>query len=234
MNNPAILFDLDGTLLPMNYDEFTNGYFRLLCKKMAPLDYPADKLVPAIWAGVKAIIQGDGSTTGETRFWQEFAKVFGDRVYTDKPVVDSFYDNEFNQANVYTQPTPLARTLVDAAQEKGSQVILATNPIFPRNGIVSRLNWAGLKETDFDLITSYENSHYCKPDPRYYTEILEKQSLLPEHCVMIGNDVKEDVTAAQKLGIKTFLIKDCLIGDPSTVNTDQGNIQDAINWVKNL
>lgn len=29
----AVIFDLDGTLLPMNEDEFTKGYFSLLCKK---------------------------------------------------------------------------------------------------------------------------------------------------------------------------------------------------------
>lgn len=28
----AIIFDLDGTLLPMNEDEFTKGIFTLLCK----------------------------------------------------------------------------------------------------------------------------------------------------------------------------------------------------------
>lgn len=32
----AILFDLDGTLLPMDQDEFTKGYFNLLAAKLAP------------------------------------------------------------------------------------------------------------------------------------------------------------------------------------------------------
>ena len=35
----AILFDLDGTLLPMDQTEFTNGYFKLLAAKMAPHGY---------------------------------------------------------------------------------------------------------------------------------------------------------------------------------------------------
>ena len=231
MNDLAVLFDLDGTLLPMDYDVFTKAYFKALCAKMAPLDYPAEQLVPAIWAGVKAIIKGDGSTSGMTRFWAEFATVFGDRVYTDKPVVDAFYSNEFNSASVVTQPTPLARTLVDAARAKAGQVILATNPIFPYNGITSRLTWAGLKEEDFDLITSYEVCCFCKPDPRYYTEILEKQGLTADQCVMIGNDVNEDIIAAQKVGIRTFLIKDCLLGDPSAAQTDQGSMQDAVDWI---
>ena len=31
-----VLFDLDGTLLPMDMDVFTRGYFKLLAKKAAP------------------------------------------------------------------------------------------------------------------------------------------------------------------------------------------------------
>ena len=36
MSIKMVLFDLDGTLLPMDMDEFTSGYFRLLAKKAAP------------------------------------------------------------------------------------------------------------------------------------------------------------------------------------------------------
>ena len=32
----AVLFDLDGTLLPMELEKFTNTYFGLLAKKAAP------------------------------------------------------------------------------------------------------------------------------------------------------------------------------------------------------
>ena len=38
-----VLFDLDGTLLPMDMEEFTNGYFGLLTQKLAPRGY---KLLP--------------------------------------------------------------------------------------------------------------------------------------------------------------------------------------------
>ena len=38
----AILFDLDGTLLPMDQDQFTQYYFGLLAKKLAPYGYNAE------------------------------------------------------------------------------------------------------------------------------------------------------------------------------------------------
>ena len=48
MSIKAILFDLDGTLLPMDQDLFTEGYFRLLAEKMAPYGYEPKKLIASI------------------------------------------------------------------------------------------------------------------------------------------------------------------------------------------
>lgn len=82
------------------------------------------------------------------------------------------------------------------ARRHAGKVILATNLIFPPNGVATRLSWLGLKPADFDFVTSYENSRFCKPNPHYYQEILLSQGLQAENCLMIGNDVDEDVIAA--------------------------------------
>ena len=74
----------------------------------------------------------------------------------------------------------------------------------------NRIRWAGLSVDDFELITTYENCHYCKPNPKYYTEILERTGLNPEECLMVGNDVTEDMVA-QTIGMKVFLLTHCLI-----------------------
>ena len=46
MTYQAILFDLDGTLLPMDLDQFTEGYFHLLAQTAAPYGYREETLVP--------------------------------------------------------------------------------------------------------------------------------------------------------------------------------------------
>ncbi|MBQ1492474.1 MAG: HAD family hydrolase, partial [Blautia sp.] len=92
----------------------------------------------------------------------------------------------------------------------GARVILATNPLFPMVATYSRIRWAGLTPEDFELITTYDNSTTCKPNPAYYLEILEKTGLRPEECLMVGNDVGEDMVA-ETLGMKVFLLTDCLI-----------------------
>ena len=57
MKITTILFDLDGTLLPMDLDEFTRGYFKLLAAKMAPRGYEPRQLMGSIAAGIDAMVK---------------------------------------------------------------------------------------------------------------------------------------------------------------------------------
>lgn len=205
-----ILFDLDGTLLPMDQDKFANGYFSRLVKKLAPLGYDPQKTVDGIWSGTAAMVKNNGGITNEEAFWIKFEEFFGKEALKDKPVFDEFYRNEFNDVKSDCGFNPAAAETVKELKQKGFKLILATNPIFPAVATESRIEWAGLDKADFELYTTYENSHYCKPNPAYYGEILEKLSLKPSECLMVGNDAAED-GAAQKLGIKVFFLTDCLI-----------------------
>lgn len=205
-----ILFDLDGTLLPMEQDKFANGYFSRLVKKLAPLGYEPQKTVDGIWAGTAAMVKNDGKTTNEEAFWIKFKEIFGEKVLDDKPIFDDYYRNEFNEVQSDCGFNPAAAQTVKQLKERGYKLILATNPIFPAVATESRIKWAGLDKNDFELYTTYENSHYCKPNPAYYSEILKKLSLNPTECLMVGNDATEDL-AAKELGIDVFLITDCLI-----------------------
>lgn len=205
-----ILFDLDGTLLPMDQDKFAKGYFSRLVKKLAPLGYDPQKTVDGIWAGTAAMVKNDGTVTNEEAFWKKFSEIFGEKSLDDKPVFDEFYRVEFEEVKSDCGFNPSAAKAVKRLKERGFRLILATNPIFPAVATESRIKWAGLDKEDFELYTTYENSHYCKPNPEYYREITEKLSLDPAECLMVGNDAEED-TAAEKLGITVFLLTDCLI-----------------------
>lgn len=205
-----ILFDLDGTLLPMDQDKFTKGYFSRLVKKLAPLGYDPKKTVDGIWAGTAAMVKNDGTVTNEEAFWKKFSEIFGEKSLDDKPVFDEFYRVEFEEVKSDCGFNPDAAKAVKRLKERGFRLILATNPIFPAFATESRIKWAGLDKEDFELYTTYEDSHYCKPNPEYYREITERLSLDPAECLMVGNDAEED-TAAEKLGIKVFLLTDCLI-----------------------
>ena len=210
MKPTTILFDLDGTLLPMDQDVFAKHYFGLLARKVAPLGYAPDQLVKVIWSGIAAMVKNDGSCTNEEAFWRFFTGIYGEKALKDKPVFDAFYTNEFNQAQAACGFAPEAAALVCSLREKGFRVVLATNPLFPAPATQNRIRWAGLEESDFEWVTTYENSHFCKPNPAYYAEILNTLGLTAQECLMVGNDADEDLVA-EKLGMRVFLLTDCLI-----------------------
>ena len=232
MEIKTVLFDLDGTLLPMDMEEFTNGYFAMLTRKLAPRGYEPKKLVDAIWAGTAAMVKNDGSRTNEAAFWDKFAQIFGEESRKDIPLFEEFYANEFQQAKQFCGDDPMAAEAVRRIKASGRRVVLATNPIFPSVATESRLRWAGLEPSDFELYTTYENCRYCKPNVNYYREVLDQLDLSPEDCLMVGNDMTED-TAAAELGMQVFLITDCLINkEGKDVNAwPHGGFEDLIRFV---
>lgn len=232
MTDQAILFDLDGTLLPMDNDRFTKGYFHLLAQVAAPYGYEEKTLVPALWKGVGAMVKNQGSCSNCQVFWETFAQVLGPQVYDHIPMFDAFYAGEFQKAQSFTGPNPAASQAVALARRKAERVILATNPLFPPAGVRTRLSWVGLRPEDFDWVTDYENSSACKPNPAYYLEILHRLHLDPHRCLMVGNDVQEDVEAAGAAGLKTFLVTDCLINRGRMPDCAQGDFTALLQFLE--
>lgn len=206
----TVLFDLDGTLLPMDQDKFVQSYLRRLAATVAPLGYDPDTLVKAVWKGTAAMIANDGHCTNEQAFWDCFSGCFAKDVTADKPAFDRFYQVQFQQVASDCGFQPAARQTIDALKAAGYTLVLATNPVFPAVATESRIRWAGLSPEDFLLYTTYENSIHCKPNPAYYQDILKTIGRRPEECLMVGNDVSEDMVA-QTLGMQVFLLTDCLI-----------------------
>lgn len=206
----VVLFDLDGTLLPMDQDQFTKGYFKLLAKKLAPHGYEAGKLVDSIWAGTAAMVKNDGSRSNEAAFWDKFAGIYGEEALKDMPLFDEFYRVDFDGVKDFCGYDPRAAEAVKLFKSRGFRTALATNPIFPSTATEKRIRWAGLVPEDFELFTTYENSSFCKPNPAYFREVAEKLGVSPEECLMVGNDASEDLAAA-KAGMEVFLLTDCLI-----------------------
>ena len=207
MKITTVLFDLDGTLLPMDQDVFVKAYFGGLCRVLAPQGHNPYDVVRAIWSGTAAMVRNDGACKNEARFWQVFNEMLGG---CDDGTFEDFYNTKFDDVSKSCGYTARAREVIDLVKSRGLTPVLATNPIFPPIATQKRIRWAGLDESDFAYVTNYSNSTYCKPNPKYYAEILEKLGICAEECVMVGNDTTED-TAASALGIPVFILTDCII-----------------------
>ncbi len=231
----AILFDLDGTLLPMDQDYFIATYLKGLAAKLAPYGYDPETFMQGMWAGVKAMILNDGTKTNEEAFWAVFCDIVGKNAREDEPTFEKFYQNEFQEYKAICGYDENAAQTVKLLKEKGYRVALATNPLFPRIATESRIRWAGLMPSDFEFFTTYENSKNCKPNPDYYRDVAAKLSLDPTECLMVGNDVRDDMIA-ETVGMKAFLLTDCLI---NIKNVDisgypQGSYKELLEYIETL
>lgn len=207
----AIFFDLDGTLLPLDEEQFLKEYFRLISTKMINYGFEPNELIKNIWQGTKLMYANDGSKSNEEVFWNYFKKVYGEEIIDKKIEFDKFYTKEFKETINCTKPNPLAKDIVNFVNSNDLLCILSTNPIFPSVGTITRMSYIDLLESDFDFVTFYENFNFTKPNPMYFKKLLEKYSLKPEEVILIGNNELEDAWCANQVGIKAYLVKDYLI-----------------------
>ena len=209
-NIRAVLFDLDGTLLPMELGTFMRGYFGLLAGRLSRFGYTQKQIVDATLSGLSAMLANDGKKTNEDVFWQTFALFCGARSLADKPQFLEFYKTDFQAVKNFCGYHPAAAETVRRIRAAGYRTVLATNPTFPAAATESRMRWAGLAPSDFELYTTYEDFSHCKPNPAYYMDVCERIGLAPEACLMVGNDATEDMVA-ETLGMEVFLLTDCLL-----------------------
>lgn len=232
----AILFDLDGTLLDIDMDYFLKHYFQKMMEMAVKSGYSnVDKLVEQVFKSTGAMIANrDGLLRNEDVFKQDF---FSNWEYPRKDFevfFDRFYEEGFPQLKNKCQPFSGIPEMMERVFSRGIKVVIATNAVFPFIALQHRLDWAGVGDFDYELVTSYEIMHFCKPHLEYYQEIAGMIGEKPQDCLMVGNDVGEDLPAG-KTGMKTFLVEDMLIDDGSNLKADwQGKLQDLFAFIEEL
>lgn len=215
----AVFFDLDGTLLPMDEEKFVRIYFKFLFDHIKHRDYyDEQKFYADIFTGVKLMMKNDGTKTNEEVFWGFFEQEYGPKVLKDKPLFEEFYKNKFKETKFVCEENPLAKDIVSYVRKNNLKCILSTNPIFPQVGTETRMSFIGLNEDDFDYVTTYENTSFAKPNPKYFETLLNKFNLKPEEVILFGNNTTEDYDCASKANIKCYLVGNHIIGDVSNLD----------------
>ena len=207
----AVLFDLDGTLVFHDQATFLNEYFKTISAYVAKEGYDPKTFIDATMYATGVVLANEGSRPNKTIFWEKFFNYVGKQDERIIEISDEFYTTKFKELKHFAQPNPFAKKALELAHKNGKKVVLATNPVFPMAAQLERMSWSGLCEEDFDLITAYENSSYCKPNPRYYLEVCKKIGVNPQNAIMIGNDEREDMKGAYEAGLMGYLVTDCRI-----------------------
>ncbi|HEX9923047.1 MAG TPA: HAD family hydrolase [Anaerolineae bacterium] len=236
MTITTILLDLDDTLLGNDMQDFLPPYFVGLAEKLA--DFAADQdLRQLMSASVQVTMANqDPQASNLTVFMADFVARLGHPLETIQPYLEVFYRETYPQLRQFTTFRPAAEPLVRRLLADGFKVVIATNPLFPAMAIEQRLDWAGIGDYPFALVTTMENSHYSKPNPRYYEEILSKTNSDPEHTWMVGDHPTNDIAPAHSLGLKTWWITDRVQHLPEPVPAPscdkQGTLADLLAWVE--
>ncbi|MFA6617862.1 MAG: HAD family hydrolase [Candidatus Neomarinimicrobiota bacterium] len=228
----TILLDLDATVLPMDMDTFVQKYFHEMGKMFHDL-IDGRVLAKHVMECTEYMVKNLEDRRNEEVFFTRFAELVDGDIAIYQSRFDEFYDTGFLNAQVATHQSEAMLKAVKLLQEKGYNLVLATNPLFPMKANHHRIRWAGLSPDDFTYISSIENNHYCKPNLEYYREVLSAINKSPEDCMMVGNDALEDMIAA-KLGIKTYLIDDHLLNkyNVEIVADERGSYEDFLAFVE--
>lgn len=215
----TVLFDLDGTLLNVDMHQFVPAYLTGLAECIDPAMPPEPFIRQMVERTMQRLDSDDGSVTNEQYFLQVAEQDLGIAAGQFQAGLQQFYRRHMPQLQPLIQPLPLARQILQRCVELGLEIVVATNPVFPRPLVDARLQWGGMADFDFRWVTSFENSHYCKPNRHYFEAILDRLQCRPEQCLMVGNDTEHDLSAGQ-LGITTFLVDTWLIERPSPFVAD--------------
>ncbi len=232
----AVFFDLDGTLLPVDPDRMFKEYYVRL-KKSELLSRISEDREFAFRVFDEAgylTMENEGADYNDNVFFRHIESKTGrGKDLLEKPVYD-FYAEVFEGLSWLLEPKgDLQRRIIDTVRAKGYRTVLATMPVFPLPAAVSRLSWAGLSPDDFSYISHLKNSRFLKPDPRYYEEILQNTGLKGEECVMVGNNIVEDMSAAA-LGFDVFFVTGFEVGTHDPGLYPGGSLETLLQWAHAL
>jgi FMN phosphatase YigB (HAD superfamily) len=204
----ALLLDLDDTLIDNAMDTFIPAYFRALEAFVAGMVEPG-LFIQELLNATRTMDGNDGTgPSNEEVFAAAFYPALGVSRDELEPLLARFYAEAFPRLEPLTQPRPAAPKVVDWAKDRGLQVVIATNPLFPRTAIEQRMAWGGVgvDRFEYELVTCYENSHATKSSPAYFRDIVESLGRRPDECLMVGDNWGWDVVCAGEAGLPAYWI----------------------------
>lgn len=227
----AVLFDLDGTLLDNDMDVFITHFLRRFAPHLAHRAAP-DRFVQSWLYALQMMLRNtDHNLTNRQVFDRHFYSRLGVPPEDLWPHEKAFYATSHHSLRSLVRSRPGARETVQAMLDAGLMCVVATNPIFPQVAVEQRLEWSGVGDLPFALVTHSENMHAAKPNVHYYQEILGSIGCAPHECVMIGDDFINDIQPASKLGLNTYWVNLNTTTPPNFDSRARGELHHFYGWL---
>ena len=204
----AVLFDLDGTLLDIDFDSLMRTYLGALGPVVAPvLGVDPKTAVGLVLEGTEVMMGRHPGLTNKAAFDRHLLQRTGVDISAPEPeaVLAAFYDEVFPTFGSGHGPFSGTRAAVEHCLESGVSVGIATQPLFPARATRARMEWAGLGDLGLDVVSTYENSYSTKPRADYFKHMAERVGARVERILMVGDDPEMDM-AAGRLGMTTWYV----------------------------
>ncbi len=190
----AVLFDLDGTLLDIDVDNFIETYTRSLAAKLVPEDQERGLAVLAgsTYAMLAPEVNEDSNQVCLLRKLSDAL---------DRSPADLWRSIHQLSKEILPGLREMAKPITGAAQvvreihERGLKVVVATMPIYPRDVMLERLRWAGVRTDWVDHVACLEANRSAKPHRSYFLEMADAVGASAEECLMVGDDEDQDMPA---------------------------------------
>jgi len=199
----AVFIDLDNTMVLFDELVFLERFLQLFYRRFDDV-FTFEELQNQIIMATLSLSGNNGEKNNRDYFLDNV--VAGHKMGRDEFWQRSmiFYHNDFDQARPEVKKPDKLQTVLEELKQMGLILVVASNPIYPPIAMEKRLAWVDVDIRYFDLVTHMENMNFVKPDTTYYRQICTKLGVLPEHCLMIGNDPVNDMAAAG-IDMKTYL-----------------------------
>lgn len=227
----TLLLDLDGTLCTMDKVRFMKRYMTDMAEHFKDI-IPVDSFAPHIMksSAFASSHPSPNYSWGEV-FINHFAEGFGLKANGMLGRFMDFFVKDFPQYCSMVTPHPLTAKLLQITAEKGYKLACASNCLMPKIAIEERMRCCGIDPARFDFIPGMEYMHHSKPNPLFFQEIADNLGVEPGDCLVVGNDMDEDMCAAD-IGMKTFFIG-LSTEDLSSKVTYSGELKDLITLLEN-
>lgn len=227
-----ILFDLDGTLIDTDQEEFNKEYLNEVSNYFVSCGCNKELSIKYLWEAMLEVINNDGRINNEEVFSNYLENKLNLSKETLASIFTQFTDKEYNYLSKYIKKVEVATEAIKLLKQKNYNLILATNSLFPYNAIKKRAGWGDIDVELFSFVTTIENMNYAKPNINYYKQILSLNGLKADECMMFGNDLIEDL-AVENLGIKCFIITDNMINANHFKDSKlNGNYEEFYTYIK--
>lgn len=204
----AVLFSPDGTLLRCDERALADEYLRLATAYFDEL-WGASRSACLLAEAQRALAAPrDAQTTNSSLLAETLAAAAGRDPQDIHAAFDAFYTAHLPALRDSVRPAAAAVEVIALAQQQGLDIVIAANPLHPAAAVRQRLAWAGLPDSteDYALVTGSDNTHFVKPDPAYYAEIVARIGVEPDEAIMVGSSLVDDVRPAAAARLRTYHI----------------------------